>query len=63
MLFPAWTFEELGALPQGCGGGAVVRRYPAQVRLLTVEDGRELADVDTRQQLEALRTLVGTGQL
>ena len=63
VMFPAWTFEELGALPQGCGGGAVVRRYPAQVRLLTVEDGRELADVDTRQQLEALRTLVGTGQL
>ncbi len=54
VLFPAWTFPELCALPKGQGGGAVVRKYPDRVRCLPVTDGRELADVDTRPQLDAL---------
>lgn len=55
VLFPAWTFPELLALPAGQGGGAVVRRYPDRVRCLPVTDGRELADIDTRAQLDALQ--------
>ena len=45
--FPAWTFEELCHLPQGKGGGAVIRQHPESVRYVPAQNGRELTDVDT----------------
>ena len=54
VFFPAWAFPELLALPQGRGGGAVVRKYPQRVRCLPVQEAQELADVDTRAALAAL---------
>ena len=54
VLFPAWAFAELAALPQGRGGGEVVRRHPERVRCVPVEDPAELLDIDRRQDLERL---------
>ena len=47
-------FTELAALPQGRGGGEVVRRHPERVRCVPVEDPAELLDIDRRQDLERL---------
>lgn len=52
--FPRWAFPELQALPPGQGGGAVAQKYARRVRRLPVAHPRELADVDTRAQLEQL---------
>lgn len=53
-IFPKEYFEELMALEEDHGGNTVIRRYPD--RLLTVEVAKEeLADVDTREALEALK--------
>ena len=57
VLFPAWAFAELAALPQGRGGGEVVRRHPERVRCVPVEDPAELLDIDRRQDLEQLERL------
>ena len=57
VLFPAWAFAELAALPQGRGGGEVVRRHPEWVRCVPVEDPAELLDIDRRQDLEQLERL------
>lgn len=54
VLFPAWTFEELMQLPQGKGGGVVIRKYPGHVRTAAVSDPLELADVDTPEDLAFL---------
>ncbi len=54
VLFPAWAFPALQSLPQGQGGGAVIRQFPERVRCLPVQEARELVDVDTPQQLKAL---------
>ena len=53
-IFPKEYFEELMALEEDHGGNTVIRRCPD--RLLTVEVAKEeLADVDTREALEALK--------
>ena len=54
VLFPASTFPELLRLPQGKGGGAVIRRHPELVGTLEAVDSRELVDVDTPEILDAL---------
>ncbi len=51
ILFPAWAFDELLALPQGKGGSVVAKKYPERVRVLPVRDRYELVDVDSRQTL------------
>ncbi len=55
VLFPAWAFPELRVLPCGQGGGAVAKKHPDKVRRLPVQEARELADIDTRAQLDALQ--------
>lgn len=53
-IFPAQFYPELLALTGDVGGSAVIRRHAD--KLLLVELGQqELADVDTRDALEALR--------
>lgn len=62
VLFPAWSFAELMTLPRGRGGGAVIQAHPDRVGMVAVEDGRELADVDTPQQLNRLRGCEGLAE-
>lgn len=57
VLFPAWTFPELKALPEGKGGGVVIRNYPHDVLRVSIADPFELADADTPQMLEMLKGL------
>lgn len=54
VLFPRSTFEELRHLPEGKGGGAVIKAHPELVRLVEVADPRELVDVDTPEILQSL---------
>ncbi len=54
VLFPGWAFPELRTLPDGMGGGYVVRKHPDRVRLMPIADGRELWDVDTPEDLTRL---------
>ena len=57
VLFPAWAFPELKSLPEGKGGGVVVRNHPHQVIRVSVSDPFELADADTPETLELLKGL------
>ena len=55
VLFPSWTFPELKDLPEGKGGGFVIKNHPDEVRRVSVADPFELADADTPQTLELLK--------
>lgn len=57
VLFPAWAFPELLALPEGKGGGVVIKKHPDAVRHITIADPFELADADTPEMLETLKGL------
>ncbi len=53
VLFPKWTFRELKVLPEGKGGGYLIRQYPDRVK--TVSAGEwELMDVDTPEDMARL---------
>ena len=54
VLFPAWAFAELASLPEGQGGGTVVRRWPERVRCVPAACPAELQDVDRREDLAQL---------
>ncbi len=54
VLFPRQTFPELEHLPEGKGGGAVIKAHPDLLRLVAIQDPRELIDIDTPDVLEAL---------
>ena len=51
-MFPADLFPELAALTGDVGGGAVIRRLPERLILVEAASPRELADVDTSEDLE-----------
>ena len=55
VLFPQWTFPELRTLPEGKGGGIVIKRYPEKCRMLNISCPQELQDADTPEILEQLR--------
>ena len=57
VLFPSWTFPELKNLPEGKGGGFVIRNHPDELIRISVPDPFELADADTPESLELLRQL------
>ena len=57
VIFPGWTFLELKQLPEGKGGGIVVRKYPDAVKKVSVPNPFELADADTPEILETLKSL------
>ena len=57
VLFPAWAFPELKNLPEGKGGGVVIKKYPQALRRVSVANPFELADADTPETLELLRGL------
>lgn len=57
VLFPAWAFSELRNLPEGKGGGVVIRNHPHKIICCSVSDPFELADVDTAEALDRLQQL------
>ena len=57
VLFPSWTFPELRDLPEGKGGGVVIKNHPHAVHRVSVADPFELADADTPEILELLKGL------
>ena len=54
VLFPSWAFRELMELPEGKGGGVVIKNHPHAVCRVSVADPFELADADTPETLEFL---------
>lgn len=54
VLFPKSTFPDLLHLPEGKGGGVVIKRHPELLRLVEAADEKELVDIDTPEVLEAL---------
>ena len=54
VLFPKSTFDALLTLPEGKGGGAVVKAHPELVRTVSAQDERELIDCDTPEILQSL---------
>lgn len=62
VLFGADFFGELRALPDGKGGGAVVKRHPEQVTLFPARHPAELLDADTPAMLSALEKLLLNGE-
>lgn len=57
VLFPRWAFPELRSLPEGKGGGYVIRNHPDSVHTVQVPTAFELADADTPEMLELLLQL------
>lgn len=57
VLFPAWTFPELKNLPEGKGGSTVIKNHPQDMIPVSVADPFELADADTPETLELLKSL------
>ena len=57
VIFPAWAFPELKHLPEGKGGGFVMKNHPHAVCRVPVSDPFELADADTPATLELLKGL------
>lgn len=55
VLFPMWSFPELAALPEGKGGGTVIKRHPEKCKMLHISNSMELQDADTPEMLEDLK--------
>ena len=54
VVFPSWTFSELSDLPEGKGGGVVIKKYPEHLRTVNARDMYELKDVDSPEDLSEL---------
>jgi len=54
VLFPKWAFDSLMHLPQGMGGGQIIRMHPDRVRTIPVRDEYELMDADDPETLNRL---------
>ena len=54
VIFPRSTFDALLNLPEGKGGGAVIKAHPELVRTVSAQDARELIDCDTPEILQSL---------
>lgn len=54
VLFPAWVFPELLALPEGKGGGFAAGKHRELVQTVSARSQWELKDVDCLEDLELL---------
>ena len=54
VIFPKSTFEALLSLPEGKGGGAVIKAHPELVRTVSAQNEKELIDCDTPEILQSL---------
>lgn len=59
VVFPSWAFPELRNLPEGKGGGYIIKNNPNKVKLLQVKNPFELKDIDTPEDLEELAQISG----
>lgn len=57
VVFPSWAFSELMNLPEGKGGGVVIKNHPHQVCRVSIANPFELTDADTPETLELLQQL------
>ena len=57
VLFPKSVYGELLSLPEGKGGGAVVKKHPELLSVIEISNSYELMDADTPEQLEFLALL------
>ena len=57
VLFGCEDFAALRTLPEGKGGGVLLRKHPERVRLVFAAHREELMDVDTREALARLSRL------
>ena len=54
VIFPQWAFPQLLDLPEGKGGGVVIKKYPEHLHTVNVRDMYELKDVDSPEDLSEL---------
>ena len=54
VIFPRSTFEALLKLPEGKGGGVILKAHPELVRTVSAGDEKELIDCDTPEILQSL---------
>ena len=54
VIFPQWAFAALRNLPEGKGGGVLIKKCPERLRTVNVRDMYELKDVDSPEDLQAL---------
>ena len=54
VVFPKWAFPQLLDLPEGKGGGVVIKKYPEHLHMVNVRDMYELKDVDSPEDLSEL---------
>ena len=57
VLFPKQMFSELLSLPEGKGGRFLLKKYPEQIRRVSVRDRYELMDIDSPEDLDFLTGL------
>ena len=57
VLFGSSFFSELLTLPENKGGNVLLKKYPAQVRTVSIAAPMELLDADTPQVLQQLEAL------
>lgn len=62
VLFGADFFDALRVLPEGKGGGTVVKRHMEAVTLFPARHSAELSDADTPEMLSALENLLLNGE-
>ena len=55
VLFGSSYFGALCSLPEGKGGGVVIRQHPESVQAVYAARQEELEDADTAEELERLR--------
>ena len=51
VVFPKITYDELLQLPDGKGGGYVIKQHPDYVQYLSINNPDELKDIDTPEDL------------
>ena len=51
VIFPSETYDELLCLPEGKGGGYVIKHQPELLQYVSIKDSRELEDIDTPEDL------------
>ena len=54
VIFPRSTFDALLNLPEGKGGGVILKAHPELVRTVSAQDEKELIDCDTPEILQSL---------
>ena len=54
VIFPRSAFDALLNLPEGKGGGAIIKAHPELVRTVSAQNERELIDCDTPEILQSL---------